>query len=181
MGHKTPNFKYSKISLQSWPKPLYIFLSSPLSLLILFSLFLKMAETPLKRQRDETLEVEEDPKRPKPYSQILSLLEEEEQDPNQDFSSILTTLERELSPGTEHDPNPTPSSGEEEEEGERVMRHLLEASDDELGLPNIADGGYGEAVVDGGDEFGFEVCNGMWELEDEAANYYTLLQSELFM
>ncbi|CAL5355098.1 hypothetical protein CsSME_00043665 [Camellia sinensis var. sinensis] len=155
-----------------------------------------MAETPLKRQREETHVVEDeieqqDPKRQKSFTHILSLLEEEEDhEPHQDFSSILSTLQQELScsdsdpfslPGSETDPdkdNPVPSHGEDDEdERERVMRHLLEASDDELGIPHRMDGGDGDygQVTDGGDAFG------LWELEDEAANYYTLLQAELFM
>ncbi|XAR65177.1 hypothetical protein NMG60_11009199 [Bertholletia excelsa] len=157
-----------------------------------------MAETPLKRQREETLVSEsmehEDPKRQKSYTHIISLLEDEEDETNQDFSSILTTLQHELS---EPDPdlhetsgsgspefNPASHGGlkgeEEEEEGERerVMKHLLEASDDELGIPNKVDG-RDDDVINGGD--GLPVIDGFWEFEDEAANYYTLLQSELFM
>lgn len=77
----------------------------------------------------------------------------------------------------------------DEESKEKVMQHLLEASDDELGLPSNEFGEsnyemikndvsqdyiYGDSLLDGfGDAF--------WELEDEAANYYTLLQSQLFL
>ncbi|TYH90969.1 hypothetical protein ES332_A13G085500v1 [Gossypium tomentosum] len=84
---------------------------------------------------------------------------------------------------------------DDEDDKVQVIRHLLEASDDELGIPNREDGdGDGSG---GGSDVGFEVfeleegfnnggngfalCDGLWELEDEAANYYTLLQSELFM
>lgn len=63
---------------------------------------------------------------------------------------------------------------EEEGERERVMRHLLEASDDELGIPN------GEFLVGEGVD-GVALSDALWELEDEAANYYTLFQSQLFM
>ncbi|KAE9454529.1 hypothetical protein C3L33_13567, partial [Rhododendron williamsianum] len=150
-----------------------------------------MAETPPKRQREETHgfpEENADPKRQKSYDQILSLLEEEEEQvPNQDFSSILTTLQRELDddpfsvPESGSDPdgdNPARMGGEEKDEAERFMRHLLEASDDELGIPNRVDGGDGEGMK-GGDETSF--CDGLWDLEDEAANYYSLLQSELYV
>ncbi|KAH7834828.1 hypothetical protein Vadar_020078 [Vaccinium darrowii] len=156
-----------------------------------------MAETPPKRQREEThddfSEENQDPKRPKSYDQILSLLEleeEQEQEPNQDFSSILTTLQQELDPfsvpGSDFEPdrdNMTRLEGEERDETERFMRHLLEASDDELGLPNRVDGGGGGGEsgegINGGDELLF--CDGLWDLEDDAANYFSLLQSELFM
>ncbi|XP_058193419.1 uncharacterized protein LOC131310432 [Rhododendron vialii] len=150
-----------------------------------------MAETAPKRQREETHgfpEENADPKRQKSYDQILSLLEEEqEQEPNQDFSSILKTLQRELDddpfsvPGSETDPNgnnPTWMGGEEKDEAERFMRHLLEASDDELGIPHRVDGGDGEGMK-GEDEISF--CDGLWDLEDEAANYYSLMQSELYV
>ncbi|GAB2280296.1 hypothetical protein Dimus_014937 [Dionaea muscipula] len=72
---------------------------------------------------------------------------------------------------------------QEREEGERekVMRHLLEASDDELGIPN-SDGrveDMGVEKMDGGDLLGLD--DGLWEIEDDAANYYALLQSEIFL
>ena len=74
--------------------------------------------------------------------------------------------------------------GDVDDDKERVMRHLLEASDDELGIPNTSDNigllDFGENGVDG--ENGFSsLCDGLWEFEDETANYYTLLQSELFL
>ncbi|XP_059648863.1 uncharacterized protein LOC132294870 [Cornus florida] len=176
-----------------------------------------MEETSSKRQRDETHVAEdycyEDTKRHKSsYNQILSLLEDEEEEyyyePNQDLSSILTTLQQELSsdstnpdplffsdfqtdvPDNHHhtvgttasDCGPATSHGvllHEGEEGERVMRRLLEASDDELGIPP-RDGG-GDDEINGGDCATFSLCNGLWDIEDEAANYYSLLQSELFM
>lgn len=177
-----------------------------------------MAETPLKRQRDETQiengEEEAYSKRQKSYDDILSLLESEEEEPNQDLSSLITTLQQELSSESGSNPNNSFGSGEtdpenptmalvedymtcsssnsprvlkedepeEEEEKERVMRHLLEASDDELGIPNREEAGlYGEEVFNGGEDIGFSVKEGLWELEDEAANYYALLQSELFI
>ncbi|XP_050375218.1 uncharacterized protein LOC126792782 [Argentina anserina] len=73
---------------------------------------------------------------------------------------------------------------ERESSVEMVMRHLLEASDDELGIPQREVGsGYEdaeEAVFSSGDNW-LSLCDGLWELEDEAANYYALVQSELFM
>lgn len=182
-----------------------------------------MAETPLKRQREETqIEDYEESKRHKSFNHIVSLLDAEEEEPNQDLSSLITTLQQELSsdsnshsifdplsfPTAENDPeslttasstmkdqNFTSSSSSssspkvlsKEDEGddkERVIRHLLEASDDELGIPNREVGvgvvyDFGVEGLNGGD--GYSFCDGLWELEDEAANYYTLLQSELFM
>ncbi|XP_047323125.1 uncharacterized protein LOC124926861 [Impatiens glandulifera] len=165
-----------------------------------------MAETQAKRQRDETLiveeDLEEDPKRRKSYNQILSFLDEEDQDDsNQDVSSIFTTLQRELSfdsdPITQPDKLLQPDNqdiGAAKEDEDRLLKRLLEATDDELGLPtgpvtgqNNDDHDDGLLVMDGGDdEFGLmsSSCGGgggLWELEDEAANYYTWFQSELFM
>ncbi|XP_021807577.1 uncharacterized protein LOC110751412 [Prunus avium] len=188
-------------------------------------------QTPSKRQREETLADDcEDPKRHKSYNHILSLLDEEEEEPSQDLSSIITTLQQELSSDSASEPltafpnsdadqeinqssastaatafegyassssgSSSPSSSntnsgflkegdEQEDDGERVMRHLLEASDDELGIPqreelsgfdDAEDAGFNGLMLDG-----FSFGDGLWELEDEAANYYTLVQSELFM
>lgn len=177
-----------------------------------------MAETPLKRQRDETqLEDGEETKRHKSYNHIISLLEVEEDEPAEDLSSLMTSLQHELSTDdifdsipcqtieTDQENNPTtastttaedcaitsssPSSAsscskeDEANDRERVMRHLLEASDDELGIPSmevrVNSTEYGDVGVNSGDELA--LCDGLWDLEDEAANYYTLLQSELFM
>ncbi|XVF43096.1 hypothetical protein PTKIN_Ptkin02bG0012700 [Pterospermum kingtungense] len=198
-----------------------------------------MAElTPCKRQREETQSSEEhveaETKRHKSsYNDILSLLEADEDEPNQDLSSLITTLQQELSSDSVlDDPVPCPTTTttttatgeadqenvtisataavatnstvtgfedytsatsslkEDEEQGDKesVIRHLLEASDDELGIPNRGEGeGVGVEVVEfdegfnNGGNIGFSLCDGLWELEDEAANYYTLLQSELFM
>ncbi|KAK7368080.1 hypothetical protein VNO80_10102 [Phaseolus coccineus] len=86
---------------------------------------------------------------------------------------------------------PTPTSQqqqqvvkeEEESDKERVMRHLLQASDDELGIPSSGDGVFGFVGDDGfNSEHGFSsLCDKLWELEDERANYYAFLQSELFL
>lgn len=175
-----------------------------------------------KRQRDEAEEIlseGEDLKRQKSYNQLVSLLEEEEEEAMEDLSSIITTLQQEIQqthiPNPNSNPNPntnsssssqpqsqqpveedytdffsSPSSSSvnspnsmkelEEEERERVMRHLLEASDDELGIPNgeFFVGDEDEGVMNGG----VALCgDALWEFEDEAANYYTLFQSHLFM
>ncbi|XVE85889.1 hypothetical protein DITRI_Ditri17bG0127900 [Diplodiscus trichospermus] len=196
-----------------------------------------MAEqTPLKRQREETqssdeVHVVEETKRHKSYNHILSLLEAEEDEPNQDLSSLITTLQQELSSDSlSDDPLPCPTTTttleaddqenpnttilaaeanstctitedytsatsclkedeDQQDDKERVIRHLLEASDDELGIPNREDDGVGVGVevVEyeeerfNNDGNGFPFCDGLWELEDETANYYALLQSELFM
>ncbi|MCL7032893.1 hypothetical protein MKW94_029423 [Papaver nudicaule] len=184
-----------------------------------------MAETTIttapKRSRDEealTQEVEE-MKRQKTsssassscstsssYNQILSILdteeEQEEEELVEDISSLITSLQQEIStsdlPTRETTTNPisdsscgfedsssSASSNEDEEDKERVIRHLLEASDDELGIPQVGlDFEFDEEEVrsnnghDGLFNMGYD---GLWEFEDETANYYTLLQSELFM
>lgn len=77
--------------------------------------------------------------------------------------------------------SPRSGDGEGEDEGAKsVMRHLLEASDDELGIPNREDNDV--VGMKYGENFPFALSDhGLWELEDETANYYTVLQSELFM
>ncbi|GMJ13454.1 hypothetical protein like AT1G26920 [Hibiscus trionum] len=173
-----------------------------------------MAEqTPLKRQREETQIPDEETKRHRSYHHILSLLEAEEDDPNHDLSSLITTLQYELSshsvlddplpypttntsaadhpttapeatnPATEDHASATSSlkeDGGNQDDKDQVIRHLLEASDDELGIPNREDVlGFEQGFGDAGN--GFALCDRLWELEDEAANYYTLLQSQLFL
>ncbi|XP_009602666.1 uncharacterized protein [Nicotiana tomentosiformis] len=130
------------------------------------------------------------------YNDILSILEEEEYGFESDpvsGSDIFTTLQQELLPSDVFESDPVSvgsdiSSKEDEVEDDRnsVIRHLLEASDDELGIPS-GDGSNGvdltfaeENETNGGD-FPFALADGLWEFEDEAANYYSLLQSELFM
>ncbi|RDX95655.1 hypothetical protein CR513_21791, partial [Mucuna pruriens] len=151
---------------------------------------------------------EEYSKRHKPYNHILSLLDSEEEESTQDLSPLMTTLQQEITcasnnitsqdslllcPTHENDQDnnltitsledsTTTTSQEEESDKERVMRHLLQASDDELGIPSSGDGWFGF----GGDGFnssdGFSsLCDKLWELEDERANYYAFLQSELFL
>ncbi|KAG6682588.1 hypothetical protein I3842_13G150500 [Carya illinoinensis] len=166
-----------------------------------------MGSTPLPRRRHLVCEAP-------------PLFEAEEEEPTQDLSSLIMTLQQELSSDSIFDPLSFPSSEsnlenpstttatledqtsssssfsssyspstlllkedeDQEDDKERVIRHLLEASDDELGIPNREVGVVYDGDIDGfnGGE-GLSLCDGMWELEDEAANYYTLLQSELFM
>ncbi|KAH6805283.1 hypothetical protein C2S51_030114 [Perilla frutescens var. frutescens] len=161
-----------------------------------------MAETPSKRLRQEPhasetldLEDESNSKRQKPYNNILSLLDEEEEneEQNQDLSAIFTTLQQELSsttaasfdfdsrPLTTEDDSRRHQNGEEDEGVKSVMRHLLEASDDELGIPNYTEENNNVQIKsDENISLNF-FYNGLWEFEDVAANYYTVLQSELFM
>ncbi|KAE8729986.1 hypothetical protein F3Y22_tig00003041pilonHSYRG00421 [Hibiscus syriacus] len=180
-----------------------------------------MAEQiPLKRQREETQIPDEETKRHKSYNHILSLLEAEEDEPNQDLSPLITTLQHELSSDTvlddifiypttntpeadQENPRPTTKKdntdtgigtvddytsatsslkedGGTQDDKEQVIRHLLEASDDELGIPNREAAFEFEQGLDNGGN-GFALCDRLWELEDEAANYYTLLQSEFFL
>ncbi|KAG9140180.1 hypothetical protein Leryth_015788 [Lithospermum erythrorhizon] len=159
-----------------------------------------------KRKREEEIvtsyEEQEDSHYPikhqKPYTQILSILDEDEEEFNQDYlSDIFSTLQQELSSSKnsidfdnlvqnndvqENDQVGSCSSSQSsnEEDCNNVMRHLLEASDDELGLPNMGnDGSYdGENIIK---DIPFHVNVGLFEIEDEAANYYAMLQSELFM
>ncbi|KAL8550338.1 hypothetical protein ACS0TY_008965 [Phlomoides rotata] len=152
-----------------------------------------MAEPQQKRLREESHNefVDSNPnsKRQKPHNNILSLLDEEEEEPIHDLSSLFSTLEQELSSSTatfDFDSPPeddhkttTADGGEEDDAVKSVIRHLLEASDDELGIPNTD---YNHEIKSDDDNFPFEfVDNGLWELEDVAANYYAILQSELFM
>ena len=89
---------------------------------------------------------------------------------------------------TPHSSNCSLEVGEGEDDKERVMRHLLEASDDELGIPSTSHSsdnglmGFEEdyGFINGGNGFS-SLCDELWELEDETANYYTLLQSDLFL
>ncbi|KAK4792052.1 hypothetical protein SAY86_022487 [Trapa natans] len=152
-----------------------------------------MAETvSSKRPRDEPLpfaasdggDAGEALKRQKPYEEILSLLDDEEEDSHQDVSHLMTTLQQEISPSSSQ---PSAADANLEDEGEKVMKHLLEASDDELGLPSRSEsssvsGTEANDAAAGPAEGLSDLCDGgLWELEDEAANYYAVLQLELFM
>ncbi|KAG8366326.1 hypothetical protein BUALT_Bualt17G0068200 [Buddleja alternifolia] len=172
-----------------------------------------MAETQLKRLREDSSSSEhDDSKRQKPYNNdIQNLLEDDIEEPepslepSQDLSAIFTTLQQELTFDFETPPC-TAAAAEEthlshhhhhsaaecgdagggDEDVKSVMRHLLEASDDELGIPNGGDDDNDNTnnIVginsDENYEYNFNY-NGLWEFEDETANYYTVLQSELFM
>ncbi|KAL1539421.1 hypothetical protein AAHA92_28040 [Salvia divinorum] len=149
-----------------------------------------MAETPSNSKRlTETPNFEEsNSKRHKPYNTILSLLDEEEETLEQqshDLSAIFTTLEQELDFDS---PPPATEAAEEDEGVKSIMRHLLEASDDELGIPNYSS----EENITNNDDVGIIKSeentisvnffdNGLWEFDDVAANYYAIMQSELFM
>ncbi|KAK7309767.1 hypothetical protein RJT34_06760 [Clitoria ternatea] len=164
-----------------------------------------------KRLREEAqvvkdLDFEEDySKRHKPYTHIISLLDSEEDESTQDLSPLMTTLQQEINccassntnsdtPKQENDQDtPTTNSSsisqvleeeEEESDKERVMRHLLQASDDELGIPSSGDGlllGFGDDGINSSGDLFSSLCDKLWELEDERANYSALLQSELFL
>ncbi|GAB2214071.1 hypothetical protein Droror1_Dr00018407 [Drosera rotundifolia] len=165
----------------------------------------------LKRSRgeEEDMSSEALSKKQRSFNDLVSLLEDDEEEPNEDLSSLITSLQQELCSASHgydnvmsNDQNTLMGNSstsseadsseiidlttadrvapDEEEEREKVMRHLLEASDDELGIPNI-DGRVDEvAAMDGGDFYGID--DGLfWEFDDEAANYYALLQSELLL
>ncbi|XP_076888675.1 uncharacterized protein LOC143539158 [Bidens hawaiensis] len=88
------------------------------------------------------------------------------------FTTIPFEPDPFLNPTQQPEPDP-----EDDDEQEKLMKHLFEASDDELGIPSMAvdDVSRGEDDVTGFGDIG------LWELEDEVANYYTLVQSEQFM
>ncbi|XP_054810458.1 uncharacterized protein LOC129311964 [Prosopis cineraria] len=162
---------------------------------------------PRPQQEDEEVNSEESSKRHKPYSHILSLLESDEEESPKDLSPLITNLQQEIAssqtplapppaensqvinPETSHQQE-LPNACSETPFTPPVMRHLLEASDDELGIPNTGWLDFGEdnwfsgsiMNTDAEDINGFaSLCDGLWELEDETANYYTLLQSQLFL
>ncbi|KAG2322289.1 hypothetical protein Bca4012_056931 [Brassica carinata] len=175
------------------------------------------ASSPLKRQREEHEQetmLQEDTKRQKPsssstlFNQVQCLLYDEEakNEAEHDLASLITSLQQEISTEeanaavlanlalsssscSSSSSSCVSKEDEYESDKEKVMKHLLEASDDELGIPNTDSGGSNYELINNEtnqdyinefsliDGFG----NGLWELEDEAANYYTLLQSELFM
>ncbi|GJU32956.1 hypothetical protein Tco_1176545 [Tanacetum coccineum] len=149
-----------------------------------------MAETQPKRQRGQEHEQHENlvscqveaTKRHKTcYNQILSILEDntedEHQETNQDLTDFFTSLQKELLfsdplPKTKNDPEPNVKEEAEDEDKEMVIRHLLEASDDELGIPNRVANDDVLDVKNGG--FPVSLSDGLWELEDDVANYYSL-------
>ncbi|XP_076939219.1 uncharacterized protein LOC143607794 [Bidens hawaiensis] len=124
----------------------------------------------------------------------------EQQDTTQELLDFFTSLSSDTLLVFNPQPKPDPDNNNNnnnnmlsnmkeelvDDEKERVIRHLLEASDDELGLPSRVEGGAdgeggGDDVAGGGHGEYYSLGDGLWEFEDVAANYYTLLQSELFM
>ncbi|XP_051121954.1 uncharacterized protein LOC127245244 [Andrographis paniculata] len=159
-----------------------------------------MAETQPKRPREEPLQDSPnltnsgDSKRHKlsddnSKADILNFLDEDEDDagPSHDLTAIFTTLQQELDAGGSlRSPPPAADidAGDEYEAAKSVIRHLLEASDDELGIPNRREDDSNFDLINSGESlpYNFSDDGGLWELEDENANYYyTVLQSELFM
>ncbi|KAK9074598.1 hypothetical protein SSX86_007196 [Deinandra increscens subsp. villosa] len=152
-------------------------------------------QTPTKRHREEDNDVVSQIEPPKRHKNPHFNEQQSEPDPDDnllDFFTYLSsdplldfTQQPEPDPDDNLNPNPNPKQ-ESDDEKESVIRHLLEASDDELGIPSRVDGGInGGDNGDGGDDVsgsGYgDFLFGLWEIEDEAANYFTLLQSELFM
>ncbi|KAL0701315.1 hypothetical protein Bca4012_057437 [Brassica carinata] len=169
----------------------------------------------LKRQRDEQEQEtmpHEDSKRQKTslsstsYNEVQCLLDnvESQNEADNDLTSLITTLQQEVSTEDQNAAvfeNPplsssscsfsssscAPKEKEYESDKEKMMKHLLEASDDELGIPNSETGGSEMVNSETNQDYinGFSLLDGfgdgLWELEDEVANYYTLLQSELFI
>ncbi|KAK1379608.1 Zinc finger CCHC domain protein [Heracleum sosnowskyi] len=152
-----------------------------------------MAEKQTKRYREEETQAastQDFPNQKRQNSctqQQVQVLYEDISDPCQEPDPELAPMQRSqtVEPATE-DCSPRcmlTKEEEDEEEKERMIRHLLEASDDELGLPNKSSVLLGEDFSDPVNLFydPFLCCDGIWELEDEVANYSTLLQAELFM
>uniref|UniRef100_A0A5K1AS57 Uncharacterized protein n=2 Tax=Nymphaea colorata TaxID=210225 RepID=A0A5K1AS57_9MAGN len=185
-----------------------------------------------KRSREEEEQDDEEQGRTKngSFDDILSLLESEEDEPSNPYlSSFMTTLQQELSSSSSSSSSsePTQPAGTEPDgaqfdrpdplsdvvdapQPQEVMRYLLEASDDELGIPASPvdpsplerEGGEGEAEAllhqsyverEGIDQLDFDEkglpsgvlereslsFDGLWEMEDQRANYYDFLNSQL--
>ncbi|GAA0141684.1 hypothetical protein LIER_02771 [Lithospermum erythrorhizon] len=157
-----------------------------------------------KRQREEENILEkvdfQDSKHHKTCNQIIPSLDEDVEEFNpENFSEIFTILQEELSTSDSNFNNfvASPNSHQEhktsacdsiqtskddekedDDKYDNVMKHLLEASDDELGLPNVEENG--DAEINGRD-FPFPLNLGWWEFEDEAANYYAMMQPEFLL
>ncbi|KAK1413756.1 hypothetical protein QVD17_35536 [Tagetes erecta] len=161
-----------------------------------------MAETPTKRHRDDSgdnsgdgedggFEAETLKRHKNSYFNEHNH-QQQQQQTTQDLLDLFTNLSPDpfLDLTQQPDPENNPTLDPNEDS---VIRHLLEASDDELGIPSrvdsgdgggdAGDGGGGGGDVSGGyfGDFDIGLSNGLWEIEDEVANYYTLLQCELFM
>ncbi|KAD7116495.1 hypothetical protein E3N88_03763 [Mikania micrantha] len=148
-----------------------------------------MAESPTKRHRNDDGDGNADSQIETPKRHRNSNINEQ-QETTEDLLDFFTNLPSDPFLDFTQQSEPDPDDDDDDEK-ERVIRHLFEASDDELGIPSrVDDGGDGgggggdvteHVAGDGYEGFSFGLCDGLWELEDEAANYYTLLQSELFM
>ncbi|KAM0058783.1 hypothetical protein Hdeb2414_s0005g00174231 [Helianthus debilis subsp. tardiflorus] len=157
-----------------------------------------MAETQPKRPREDQqhhlfsheVEPTKHHKTCNNYTQILSILDDNTEEDNNDqhqettqrLTEFFTSLQQELISSSSDDPLLEEKQEEVEDGGEEkervIIRHLLEASDDELGIP---DDGYG--VLEGNDAGGCcdSLCDELLGLQDEPANYCSLLQSKLIM
>lgn len=151
-----------------------------------------MADKQTKRYREEETQADSTQdfpflKRQNSCTQQVQVLYEDILDPSQEPDPEHPPMQHKqtVEPAKEDCSPSCMLTKEEEEEDEkgRMIRHLLEASDDELGLPNKSSELLGEDFSDPVNLFydPFLCCDGIWELEDEVANYSTLLQAELFM
>ncbi|KAI3812046.1 hypothetical protein L1987_16748 [Smallanthus sonchifolius] len=172
----------------------------------LFSFFHFMAETQPKRRREQGQDehelfsggVEITKRHKNSYNQILSILdddtEDEHQETTQDLTDFFSALQEALSSSdpipeltidSDQTVKPEAGDGDGGKDKERVIRHLLEASDDELGIPDyrVSVGGGGDGEAPTGEHGGFPVslCDELCEIEDDAANFCTLVHSELIM
>lgn len=121
------------------------------------------------------------------YDTILDFLDSDDENLPEDVSSLISSLQEELS---ETLPSPAGAgpAGEggrvelssSDSAGEEVIRRLVEASDDELGIPAGLEAEEEEEEFVGREVGEISNYDVFWELEEEAANHY-MLQSELFM
>lgn len=145
-----------------------------------------MADSERKRPREESEDDSPAEKRPcstssSSFQSILSLLESEEESPAEDVSSLISSLQEEICSADAAALAAPAKQALSEAGGDEVIRHLLEASDLELGIPAEDEEERREAEESGavGEISNYDV---FWELEEEAANYYALFQSpESFM
>lgn len=152
-----------------------------------------MAETPIKRHRDDSGDGEDGGFETETLKRHKnSNFNDQQQETTQDLLDFFTNLSPDPFLDFTQQPEPDPDNNPKFDPNEdSVIRHLLEASDDELGIPSRVDSGNGGGDSDdgggvGGDDvakgyfgdFEFGLGDGLWEIED---NYYTLLQCELFM
>ncbi|KAK9116783.1 hypothetical protein Sjap_015730 [Stephania japonica] len=159
-----------------------------------------MAESAfLKRSRDqETITSDHDQEDIMKRQRLITLLDEEfcEEEPNQDYvSSFITTLQKEINPSDHSDDANSSSSSDpllfsdivlegykiDDDCVEQELRHLFEASDDDLGIVSSSshDDDVDCCCIDGEENVllcGFDV--GLWDFEDhESANYYSTIDT----